>query len=100
LSHFISVVVRSDLGQQCISLIFTNNYFRYIDCKAYPDKKKETYQKELNNEWESIKLSSENIPLLIKLKAEEYLKKLNAIAAKKIGGLMQFFANSTHRHLI
>jgi hypothetical protein len=52
-------------------------------CKAYPDKKKETCQKELNKEWESIKSSSENKPLLIKPKAEEYLEKLNAIAAKK-----------------
>jgi hypothetical protein len=52
-------------------------------CKAYSDKKKGSCQKELNKKWESIKSSSENKPLLIKPKAEEYLKKLNAIAAKK-----------------
>jgi hypothetical protein len=69
------------------------------DCKAYPDKKKETCQKELYKEWESIKLSSENISLVIKPKAEEYLKKLTAIAAKKRGELMQFFANSSTSHL-
>jgi hypothetical protein len=39
-------------------------------CKAYPYKKKENCQKELNKEWESIKSSSENKPLLIKPKVE------------------------------
>lgn len=74
----------------CSTMSQPNIYQQLFEayCKAYPDKKKETCQKELNKEWESIKSSSEYKPLLIKPKAEENLKKLTAIAAKKRGGLI------------
>jgi hypothetical protein len=65
------LVVGSDLGQQWFSLIFTKNYLRFI--LKHPNKKKESCQKELNKECESIKSSSENKPLLIKPLTEEYL---------------------------
>lgn len=83
-SCFVSsqLVVGPDLGQQCLGLIFTNNYFRHI-VKLIQTRKKNLAKKELNKECESIKSSSENKPLLIKPKAEEQLKKLTAIAAKK-----------------